>query len=239
MDQKTVNNPQKISKPKNPKFVVELLPTEEISISTTWDSNVKADTFGGMLALLNNGFFNDFIMDSVIKYGERKKSQDVATKILDAYGASNQQILQKSREIVYASDQEDVKRQIIWEAYDDNDEVIDTSSLDEETNEESEGSGIYGIPNFPGLMNANQFNNLKKTIINSLPKMPDREFWWAYTNFSLTDQNLWKLITSTPGIEMATLGGRYTFLIGIGKAFNFPFVRKLINKRLLDEASNE
>lgn len=56
--------------------------------------------------------------------------------------------------------------------------------------------------------------------------------WIGHTNFDITHAVKEK-INKTEGVELLRIYSRYRFLVGIGKMFEFPGVRRRIEKSLL------
>jgi hypothetical protein len=57
------------------------------------------------------------------------------------------------------------------------------------------------------------------------------EFWIGYANFNLSPKIV-KVLEQTPGVEILNVITRYSFVIGVGKMFNFRDVRTTIEKDL-------
>lgn len=60
------------------------------------------------------------------------------------------------------------------------------------------------------------------------------DFWMGSTNFNIT-QKVLKTLEKIDGVEKLKLIGRYTFIIGVGKLFDFRDVRVDIETQLCDE----
>ena len=55
--------------------------------------------------------------------------------------------------------------------------------------------------------------------------------WMGHTNFNLTD-NTKSVLNEVEGIEVLKICSRYRFFIGIGKMFDFEYVRAIIEREL-------
>jgi hypothetical protein len=76
----------------------------------------------------------------------------------------------------------------------------------------SNGAGVF------------QLDDSKHPLVNI-------DFWRGLTNFPITRQEL-KIINNCPGVELITYLSRYTFVIGIGRLFNFADVRLTLENLL-------
>lgn len=72
---------------------------------------------------------------------------------------------------------------------------------------------------------------LPKTISRDLSISIGHECWIGHTNFDITE-DIAEILNKCEGIELLRVTGRYTFVIGLGKCFDFAFVRNGINKKI-------
>jgi hypothetical protein len=101
---------------------------------------------------------------------------------------------------------------------------LSKSELDEiETEEYEEVIDKFDVGHIPFL--------LPKKISRDLAISIFHECWVGYTNFNITE-DVSKDINECDGVELLRISGRYTFIVGVGKCFDFSDVRKEINKKL-------
>lgn len=87
--------------------------------------------------------------------------------------------------------------------------------------EEDEDEGHY-VMQFP--ITANMLRGIKLCS--------DYECWVGHCNFDVTPKIVSELNFKVPGVEYLEILGRYRFLVGIGKAFEFTDVRLDIQTKL-------
>jgi len=144
-------------------------------------------------------------------------------------------------------------KQIKWQSFKDHlDEILkkskeisreifntDDDDDDDDDVKEDDGPAPYE-DNYKG-MKIEEFGPrliLPKTISRDLSISVGHECWIGHTNFDITE-DVAEILNKCEGIELLRVAGRYTFIIGLGKYFDFAYVRTGINKRFKIRSKNE
>lgn len=103
------------------------------------------------------------------------------------------------------------------------DEMVEDSysSYEEDDDEEDNEDGDIMLMKFP----------ITPELLNSIKLASNFECWVGHTNFNITP-SIKKKLNDTEGVELIKVMTRYRFLLGIGKGFQFPEVRKNIREIL-------
>lgn len=78
---------------------------------------------------------------------------------------------------------------------------------------------------------------LPKSVMQDIAMIINHDCWIGHTNFDITEDIAEKLNVAS-GVELLKIVGRYQFVIGLGKCFDFTEVRSNIYS-LLEITSNE
>lgn len=92
--------------------------------------------------------------------------------------------------------------------------------LDNNFEEEQEEDGMI-LMEFP----------VTQELLSSIKLSTNFNCWVGHTNFNIT-KDVEQRLNNVEGVELCKVLTRYRFLIGVGKAFEFPEVRKNIRKDL-------
>jgi hypothetical protein len=183
---------------------------ENITIKSQWTKNVDVDIYGKVLSLAGHGMLRNYFEESIVTEAERSGDYDTAGRILDANKAANDMLQEHITSAVY---DEVSSRKIEWHVMEFQD--------DPDYNEEEDEDENPAMKEFIKVYRQHQH----------IFKLPERPLWWMITNFDLVP--LWDRIEKFPGIEVATPFQRYTAIIGVGKLFDSPKVRKDLEDMLL------
>ena len=130
-------------------------------------------------------------------------------------------------------------KKIAWERWDE--DVIEqeiaeefySSQPDEEDEDGVMQDAIMFLENIPSLvttpMGMYQLHD-KMSIMNQF------DCWMGYTNFDITE-SVKETIENIEGVELLNIMTRYRFFLGVGKLFDFPDVRREIEKSLRGDSS--
>jgi hypothetical protein len=92
---------------------------------------------------------------------------------------------------------------------------------DEDEDEDDDGGEGGYMLEFP----------MTRKIIENIETSINFNCWFGHTNFDIRYSTVKKL-KGIQGIELLEIKSRYRFLIGVGKAFDFPDVRKDLENTL-------
>jgi len=73
---------------------------------------------------------------------------------------------------------------------------------------------------------------LPDSVTSEISMVTNFDCWMAYTNFDITPSVKTVLEEEVEGVELLKVCGRYRFLIGVGKMFDFATVRKSIQEKI-------
>jgi len=130
-------------------------------------------------------------------------------------------------------------KKIAWERWDE--DVIEqeiaeefySSQPDEEDEDGVMQDAIMFLEKIPSLvttpMGMYQLHD-KMSIMNQF------DCWMGYTNFDITE-SVKETIENIEGVELLNIMTRYRFFLGVGKLFDFPDVRREIEKSLRGDSS--
>ena len=133
-----------------------------------------------------------------------------------------------------------LKKKIAWERWDE--DVIEQEVVEnfydlgqEDDDEEAVEDALAFLQRIPSLvttpMGMYQLHD-KMNIVNQF------DCWMGYTNFDIT-KSVQEALENIEGVELLNIMTRYRFFLGVGKLFEFPDVRKLIESSLCDSRLDE
>ena len=126
-----------------------------------------------------------------------------------------------------------IKRKIGWQKYEDmiesqmNSPLID--SLINKTPEIEEDH--YAVDSEELTADAEVLVPIDEQMLENITLTTSFDCWMGHTNFNLTD-NTKSVLNKVDGIEVLKICSRYRFFIGIGKMFDFEYVRAIIEREL-------
>lgn len=228
---------------------------EELAkVTIKFAADVDPKHFGMMLSMVNKGLAENNIEDVVISHGEEigetelsmeilsemeNASNDIDEVMAENLGVGVNDMINKypiipawsNPEMTSLFDetvQDKLPKKLTWEYLDTSDKLDDDEPEESDNDSRPSAYAIQG----GGFLTESQFKRLQKSQEeDSDDQSPDYEMRYGFSNFTITLPRF-KSIANSCGVEYAKVLGRYSFVIAIGKMFEFGDVRREIEDKL-------
>ncbi len=126
-----------------------------------------------------------------------------------------------------------IKRKIGWQKYEDMlESQMNSPLIDSLINKMPEiEEDRYEADSEELTADAEVLVPIDEKMMENITLTTNFDCWMGHTNFNLTD-NTKSVLNKVDGIEVLKICSRYRFFIGIGKMFDFEYVRAIIEREL-------
>lgn len=231
----------------------------EAEVLVEFSADNDSDKFGMLLSMVDNGLLSKHIETAVNECGKNNSLEEHSKQILTSLFKYNQQVNSDveslmddgdfiaeyypaipswgNPEITDLFDEnaiDDSPRKIGWQYLERSgeSEVLADDLLEESQEEQVEDkpTKLYAVDGVDGLLSESQFKRLQDSEKPEYD-LPKNEMRIAATNFNIS-LNCMRVIANSPGVERVVVTGRYSFVIAIGRLFEFGEVRRAIEEGL-------